>query len=1120
LVGVPNRCEANLKARVEMPVCGQFRIRSFFVVLGALAVFFGGPLFAAESEDGATLVMRDVLAGHHAFEVGDPPTSPVAPFNPFGDTPLAESSDACGVPSNVWEQFPQFLPPIASGSFVNFESPPVKPLALSADGSRLYAVNTPNNSVVVYDTVGGLTRLREIPVGLDPVSLAVQPVTGLVWVANHVSDNVAVIDPVTGSTVAIVEVGDEPVSIVFEPTGLWAFVVIQGIALDEAFSDPSNPRQGHLVVIDGTTHQRVSSTYLDANTPRAVVYDDVNDRVIVAALFSGNNTTVVGEPVTLEIDPAAVNPFCPQTCVRPMLELLRDFSVTAQAFAANLGDYPDKHDDSSLDPSAPLVNRIVEDAGSDGPWHSVIALLVDANGDPDPTVIATMNAEFGITNAADIIDKVLNDTIDTTDHDLIVLNASNPGSASGLGIVKFVSQVGTTLTGMARHPDGRLFVSNMEALNEVRLEQQLRGQIVNHEIVIVADPSSGPSQGPVLAVDLLQLGAGGVTGGPTPAGLTEQDASLANPVDIVLHTNGLVAFVAALGPGRVGAINTSEAAVLGRVDVGRGTRGLVLNSSTNTLYVLNRTDLSISVVDVTDPAAMTVIQSVDQFNPEPLDVRVGRDFLYSTRFSDNFNSSCAVCHIDGHLDHLPWDLGDKVGGLQPPPPPLQNVSNHPMKGPMVTLSLRGLKGHDPLHWRGDKVQFQEFNPAFDGLLGGSQLPPEDMDAYTDFIHTVVYPPNPFYNRDNTFRDETRALCAIVPYITSCQPCHRLEHGGAMPGTAVDPPEDGDLGGNFSGPPLFAQLEVVTQLRGIDKKFQSDRFNGVGLIHDGRESRKANDHPLDTFLNQFFPALDQHDMISLLNAFPTENMPVIGWQLFATGDMSPASIALVDGDLLVMIAQNEKVPTHCDIVAKALLGGETTGYVYVGSDQFESDMGQVLTRADLFASLAAGDSIVFTAVPPGSGKRIGVDQDLDCLADGFDAQPQVNNQADGNFDGWVTLSDFYQMFDCFALDGPLPPDCHVYDSDCDEFLGTTDADAFMSLYDDPIFDCDGNGTADLLDILFGTYVDADRNGVPDVCAAGIPTVSQWGVLAMVLLLASAGTVVFSRRGRRWRAVADH
>ncbi|TAM30431.1 MAG: hypothetical protein EPN60_05235, partial [Nevskiaceae bacterium] len=63
----------------------------------------------------------------------------------------------------------------AAEPFTAFESAHVRPLALSADGSRLYAVNTPDNRLTVYRTTdAGLSLEAEIPVGLEPVAVALR----------------------------------------------------------------------------------------------------------------------------------------------------------------------------------------------------------------------------------------------------------------------------------------------------------------------------------------------------------------------------------------------------------------------------------------------------------------------------------------------------------------------------------------------------------------------------------------------------------------------------------------------------------------------------------------------------------------------------------------------------------------------------------------------------------------------------------------------------------------------------------------------------------------------------------------------------------------------------------
>src|SRR5258708_9773210 len=87
---------------------------------------------------------------------------------------------------------------VRAQSFVNFESGHVRPLALSPDGSKLFAVNTPDNRVEIYTVgVGALTLAAEVPVGLEPVAVATRTnLAGRVeaWVVNHLSDSVSIVE--------------------------------------------------------------------------------------------------------------------------------------------------------------------------------------------------------------------------------------------------------------------------------------------------------------------------------------------------------------------------------------------------------------------------------------------------------------------------------------------------------------------------------------------------------------------------------------------------------------------------------------------------------------------------------------------------------------------------------------------------------------------------------------------------------------------------------------------------------------------------------------------------------------------------------------------------------------
>ena len=73
----------------------------------------------------------------------------------------------------------------------SFLSPHSKPVALN--GHYVFVANTPADTVDVIDR---RTRkiVRRISVGVDPVGLALRPDGLELWVSNHVSDTVSVID--------------------------------------------------------------------------------------------------------------------------------------------------------------------------------------------------------------------------------------------------------------------------------------------------------------------------------------------------------------------------------------------------------------------------------------------------------------------------------------------------------------------------------------------------------------------------------------------------------------------------------------------------------------------------------------------------------------------------------------------------------------------------------------------------------------------------------------------------------------------------------------------------------------------------------------------------------------
>ena len=140
-------------------------------------------------------------------DVIDQPSNPEAPTDPPAARRDAFACGSGGATLNADQ---------APGSYVLFESAPVRPLAWSDDGSRLLVTNTPANCLEIYAMEADQFRLEAtVMVGMEPVAVAFAD-AGEAWVVNHLSDSVSIVD-LTGvpRVVQTLQVGDEPRDIVF-----------------------------------------------------------------------------------------------------------------------------------------------------------------------------------------------------------------------------------------------------------------------------------------------------------------------------------------------------------------------------------------------------------------------------------------------------------------------------------------------------------------------------------------------------------------------------------------------------------------------------------------------------------------------------------------------------------------------------------------------------------------------------------------------------------------------------------------------------------------------------------------------------------------------------------------
>lgn len=238
--------------------------------------------------------------------------------------------------------------PTAAQSFVNFEGKQVSPVRLSPDGSRLFAVNTPDARVSVFDisNPSNLILIAEIPVGIEPVSVNPRS-NDEAWVVNEVSDSISIVSVSRRMVVDTIYAQDEPGDVVF--------------AAGKAFVTCG--RRNQMRVFDVVTRLPVGGPIaLTGENPRAITVNSNGTRVYVAFALSGNRTTII-PPERAPAQPPPTNPNLPPP---PQVSLIVDAMDPAWAGGANpviRYTVPD-NDVAEIDTSSQTVTRYFPRVGT------------------------------------------------------------------------------------------------------------------------------------------------------------------------------------------------------------------------------------------------------------------------------------------------------------------------------------------------------------------------------------------------------------------------------------------------------------------------------------------------------------------------------------------------------------------------------------------------------------------------------------------------------------------------------------------------------------------------------------------------------------------------------------
>lgn len=617
----------------------------------------------------------------------------------------------------------------SSAAFVNFETPHVHPIDLSPDGTTIAVSNTAAGLLDIYDVTSGTPVQRgSVQVGIDPVSVRFRTNTEA-WVVNHISDSVSIVHITTQRVIGTIPTLDEPCDVVFAGSPQMAFVSCSQANTIQRF-DPANVAAAPTNISILAEEPRTLAVSPDGLTVYAAIFESGNGSTIIAG---GNDGTLGGFPTNAAMDDVT-NPY---GGVNPPpndpLDTNGDLNLFIPPKAAN--------------GAAPRVGLIVKKDAA-GVWRD------DNGSDWSPWINGAKSNLSGRYVGWDVID-----------HDIAVITNLNAPSPT----VNYADRLMNICMSLAINPaTGDITVVGTDGTNEVRFEPVVSGTFLRVNIGIVDDANlSNTNVVDLNAAHLALAQPGGVDPYETPTvPQTDRDKSIGDPRGIVWNAAGDRGYITGMGSNNLVVVDqTGNRVTLGATtELREGPTGAVLSADESRLFVVNRFDGSISVVDTT---SLNEIANVPYFDPTPTAIKTGRKHLYDTHKNSGLGHiACGSCHVDGRMDRLAWDLGDPSGSVKAlsgaGSPPQHNLGGgipglgggfqdfHPMKGPMTTQTLQDIIGKEPFHWRGDRDGLEEFNPAFMGLQGDdTMLTAQEMQEFEDFLATTHFPPNPFRNLDNT-----------------------------------------------------------------------------------------------------------------------------------------------------------------------------------------------------------------------------------------------------------------------------------------------------------------------------------------------------------------------------------
>jgi YVTN family beta-propeller protein len=279
--------------------------------------------------------------------------------------------------------------------------------------------------------------------------------------------------------------------------------------------------------------------------------------------------------------------------------------------------------------------------------------------------------------------------------------------------------------------DGKLgVVAQLRPKNLIPLAHVEHGWVFGNSLTLFGEDVGEPVQVPIDELDRYYALPWGVAIAPDKSKIFLTTA--ASESVTVIDVARLLQTVRSRRQPFVNDLSASADYVSARIAVGHNPRGVLISQDGKRLYVANRLDDNISVIDTTTDK---VASTIDLGGPQTVDaLRRGERLFFTAGFAFQGQFGCANCHLDATIDGLQWDLEPDGFG----------------KDIVDNRSLEDLAGTEPFKWNGGNPDMPtECGPRTEKFFFRSQsFNQQQLTDLVTFVYSLPYRPNRYRRTDD------------------------------------------------------------------------------------------------------------------------------------------------------------------------------------------------------------------------------------------------------------------------------------------------------------------------------------------------------------------------------------